>query len=183
MSGLRRQALSSGLTPLLKLAPPLLWLPDAVLVAALAGTGFPHRVSVSHDPAAMFAPLVWLLLGAVLLVLPGVWWWAMRLRFVATDGTSLFVIGPHGEAEVPLSEIAEITEWRSMDMRTVTVRFAHDTPAGRKIRFLAQTREMAPRGAPHPVVEMLQELVANVRQRPMRVGPTAPARIGLSRAA
>jgi hypothetical protein len=162
LATLGRQTLSSRLTGTLQVAPMVVWVLDAyamiwLLLHRLLGL---HGLA-GHAPLPTHYRLLFVLLAVPFVLLPLLTWWAAGLRRVATDGTNLLISGGSGPAaEVPLTEVLDIGEWRASDLRTIRVTFDRKTPAGRSVRFLAPTHFTVPRGEPHPVVLALRETVA-----------------------
>ena len=158
----RRELLSSRLTFWLQIVPMLLWLADVYVLIwlVLHRFGGPNGLG-GAGLMSTYARMVLLLLGVPFLLLPVVALWATGLRRVATDGSNLIVtLGTGFRAAIPLTAVREVSERRSMDLRAVAVTFEHRTRAGRRMRFLAPTRFVIPRGEPHPVVIQLRETVA-----------------------
>jgi len=157
-----RERLSSRLTGTLQVAPVAVWVLDAYLIVWLLLHRFllAHGVG-SHGAMPSFNRWFLLLLTVPLVLLPVAAWWAAGLRRVAIDGGNLLVSGGSGAAvAVPLTEVADVGEWRAADLRTVRVTFADKTRAGRSVRFLAATQVRVARDEPHPAVLALREAVA-----------------------
>ena len=166
-----REVLSSRLTLALQLAPMLVWL---VVVYFMIWV-FLHQVLGAHAASALgattvFARIVLLLLSIPFLFLPVVAFWSAGLRRIVMEDDTLIVgLGYGRTVSVPLTLVADVTEWRGPDGRTVRVSFIEKTRAGRTIRFLAPTRFTVPRDAAHPVVLALRDRVAAAK------APTVPA--------
>ena len=160
-----REVLSSRLTLALQLAPMLVWLVVVYFMIRV----FLHQVLAAHALAAggatgVFTRIVLLLLLIPFLLLPVVAFWSAGLRRVAMEGDTLIVgIGYGRTVSVPLTLVADVTEWRGPDVRTVRISFTEKTRAGRTIRFLAPTRLIVPRDVAHPVVLALRDMVASAK--------------------
>jgi hypothetical protein len=150
---LAQQRLSSRLTTTLQVGPILLWL-------CLATTALWAIATSAGAESSALTRLVLLPLAPPVLLLPLVAVWAAGLRPVATDGTSLLVTLVTGRVvAVALTSVIDVREWRSIDLRAITVTFDRDTRAGRAVRFLAPTRFAVLRGEPHPVMLALRDTV------------------------
>jgi hypothetical protein len=157
-----REVLSSRLTLALQLLPMLVWL---VVVYFLLWVVL-HQILGAHTMGGgrfegLLSRLVIVLLAIPFVALPVIAIWASNLRRVVAEGEHLLVgLGYGRTATVPLSEVADISEWRGPDLRTVRLTFASRTRAGKAVRFLAPTRYTVPRDEAHPVVQALRETVA-----------------------
>jgi hypothetical protein len=171
---LRPQRLSSRLTSTFQVAPVGLWL--AVVYVFV-------WVAARHEaPAPTLRWVVLLILVPPLLLLPVVAAWAARLRTVATDGNNLLVtLVSRQVAEVPLTSVIHVREWRELDVRTVRVTFDRRTRAGRSVRFLAPTRFVVRPGEAHPVVLALRGTV-DVAQSQTTLAIEPPAKRPMLRA-
>ena len=95
-------------------------------------------------------------LGFGLLASGLVYWFCVRLKRVSIDSTTLYVSNYLKEVQVPLRDIAQVTENRWVNSHPVTIEFQCDTEFGRSILFMPPIRILGG-WRPHPVVEELRE--------------------------
>ena len=133
------RTLSSGFTPLLKFVFPVAW-------SGGFGYGtltlFTHPGDVVYNGVQGSAPpdAKWLFLAMWLLGTAVLGWLAARLRRVRMDAEGLTVSNYRAEVYVPFAAIARVTQSRWVNARPVTIEFRHETPLGRRAKFIPAAR-------------------------------------------
>ena len=103
-----------------------------------------------------FLDMIFVFLVAILFVGYTVWLgWA--LKKVSIDNDNLYVSNYRKEITIPLSEIADVTEFLFSESRRVTIHLRKPTEFGQKIIFLATYRLFSFFSA-HPIVEELRQI-------------------------
>ena len=105
-------------------------------------------------PATLSGMLIFLAMGSALC------WYAIKLKFVRTDGRNLYVSSFFREISTPLTNVRFV--WNFWGLWPVVVELESKTKYGRKIVFLPSWRPL-PFGD-HPVTLALRNLVEQARQ-------------------
>ncbi len=141
---------SSPLTAVNKFISPLIFL--GVIIYALYQANLVFHLS-------LISSLIDLALVAIilfLLVIP-----AMKVKRVAFDENYLYVSNYFKEIQVPLSNIAEVSQsfWQRGRSERVSIRFKEPTVFGGKIFFYPSLRILGQ--GEHPVVDEIKQAIGN----------------------
>ncbi|HWZ43614.1 MAG TPA: hypothetical protein VNW97_09050 [Candidatus Saccharimonadales bacterium] len=134
----------------MKIVFPIIWISGFT-------TGTVILFFFASDPNIAF--LRWIFLFITAVGVPGIWWSCMRLKRVRMDDRALYVSNYKTEIIVPLSNVAEVTENRWINIHPVTIKFYSETGFGSQIVFMPKAR---PFGLwfSHPVVGEIRSAVA-----------------------
>ena len=140
-----RRRISSNLTLVMKIVPPVFLTTPTVLVALAV---FSQRIKLIGDG----------LIALVLLVAFTVWayWWSGRLKWASVDNENLYVSGWRKEICIPLEEIDHV--WDMIGGYPVFVNLKSTSEFGRRIIFIAPQNPLLMFDS-HPVAAELRELV------------------------
>ena len=144
-----RRTISSPLTLVSKIIFPL-----AVLAA------FGHSLFLLF-PAARPRDFVYSAVWLAALVF--VYFTCGQLKYVAIDRTSVYISNFMREIRVPLSNVAEITQNRLLNINRVRITFDGETAFGKKIVFMPEPR-LSNIWSRHPIAAEFEGLMANTRQ-------------------
>lgn len=87
-----------------------------------------------------------------------------RLKKVSVDDRFLYISNYLKEVQVPLSEVADVTESSSSNIRPVIIHLISSTEFGRKIIFMPKEWRFGFYST-HPVVNELKEMVESYHRR------------------
>jgi hypothetical protein len=161
-----RRTLSSAQTFLMKFVLPTVWLGGFGAATVLL---FTTGSVTDLDGFPLSSEVRWLFLGVAVLGGLSLYWWCMRLKWVAVDEQWLYVSNYVREIRVPLRDIEDVSENRWVNIRPVTVWLRRETEFGTQIIFMPKTRWWGFWRA-HPVVDELEQAAGRVRGVPL---PTA----------
>jgi len=154
--------LSSRETFIMKVLFPILWIGG--FAAATVGLFlFPDSWHGAEggapDPEAKWTFLTITIVGALF-----IWWTCIRLKRVRMDHHALYVSNYAKDIEVPLANVAEVTENRWINIHPVTLVFHAKTEFGSRIVFMPKVRWFA-FWSSHPVVDDIRRAVARATGR------------------
>jgi hypothetical protein len=147
------KTLSSGLTVLLKVLFPVVWISGFGFGTLALWLGAMHGKHGAPPPDEMkwLFTVIWLAGTAFIL------WICARLKQVRVDANNLYVSNFLREVAIPLNLIADVTENRWINIHPVTIHFRDETQFGRTVTFMPTARFLRP-FSPHPVVAELKRL-------------------------
>jgi hypothetical protein len=87
-----------------------------------------------------------------------VYWRCVRLKRVRMDDTSLYVSNYLREIQVPLRQVADVTENRWVNIHPVTIQFRSATEFGERVVFMPK-RRLFGFWRSHPVVAEIRHAV------------------------
>lgn len=143
-----KRELSSKQTFFLKIILPIFFI--ALFTTAFAGIIFSSKKS-ELLPLAFIFPLIGLF-GIV-----SMYFTLMRYKKVSVDDEILYVSNYRKEIEIPVSNIADVTEIKWIRTRPVTIHLKNDSEFGRKIVFMSKFNGFRI-FADNPIVAELKEL-------------------------
>lgn len=146
------RTLSSGLTFLMKVIFPMLWISGFGLGTLVLWLS-PMMSDAGHSAVA----IKWQFLVAWIAGAAFVLWICGGLKRVRVDSKNLYISNYRHEISVPLSTVSDVTEHRWINIHPVTVHFSQSTEFGRSVTFMPTTRLFGFLSS-HPVVADLKQL-------------------------
>ena len=90
------------------------------------------------------------------------WWYGVRLKRVRMDDRVLYISNYRTEIAIRLSNVADVTEIRWINLCPVTIRFRSKTEFGSQIVFIPTMRLFS--FLSHPVVDEIRSAVARATE-------------------
>jgi hypothetical protein len=112
----------------------------------------------------------WIFLGITLVGSAFIYWSCARLKSVEMDDRSLIISNYSSTIVVPLTEVADVSENRWINIHPVTIEFRSETAFGQRIVFMPKARFFSFGWSSHPVVEEIRSAVARAQ-----FGTSSPA--------
>ena len=156
------RTLSSAQTFVMKFVFPVIWI-GAFTVATLSLFLSPNSWH-GADGAPPDPELKWFFLFAMLAGTAFIWWACVRLKRVRIDARALYISNYSTEMVVPLTNVAEVTENRWVNIHPVSIRFHSATEFGSQVTFMPKSRWFA-FWSSHPVVDEIWRAVDQARER------------------
>ncbi|HEV8400217.1 MAG TPA: hypothetical protein VGQ18_10310 [Gemmatimonadales bacterium] len=155
-----RRTISSLQTSFLKFVFPPLWIGGFTIatIALFLGAG-DFRDAAGNTPPL---DLKWVFLLVTIAGGSFIYWACAPLKRVELDDRALYISNYSKEIEVPLRDIAEVTENRWIHSHPVTIHFHRETEFGDSIVFMPTVRWFG-FWSSHPIVAELRAAAARAR--------------------
>ena len=153
--------LSSAQTFVMKFIFPIMWI-GGFTIATLSFFVLPRSWNsggVPPDPQ-----MKWFFLLATVIGTAFISWLCVPLKRVQMDARALYVSNYFRDVVVPLTNVADVTENRWINIHPVTIHFHTDTEFGPHVTFMPKVRWFA-LWSSHPVVEDIRRAVNRVTGR------------------